>query len=112
MSTEKHLTVSKSRRIPRTGSGFTFLRLFGIALEVGGALISIPACIGFVVILVRLAPDFAAIVQHPESQMAGFVLILYLVWLLVPLALVLLGVVGFGLGYVLHRIATRPATVD
>ena len=41
--------------------------------------------------------------------MAGFVLILYLVWLLTPLALVLLGVVGFGLGYVLWRVATHPA---
>jgi len=76
---------------------------------VSGALISIAACIGFVVILVRIRPDFASIIQHPESQMAGFVLILDLLWLLVPLALVLLGVVGFGLGYVLHRVATRPA---
>ena len=49
--------------------------------------------------------------QYSESRMAGFVIILLLVWLLVPLALVLLGVVGLGLGYVLRRVATRPAVI-
>jgi hypothetical protein len=109
--TEKHLSIGQSRRVPRRGLGFAFLRLLGIALEVGGALISIAASIGFVVILVRLAPGIASAMQYSESQMAGFVIILLLVWMLVPLALVLLGVVGLGLGYVLRRVATRPAAI-
>jgi len=109
--TEKRLSVGKSRRVTRRGPGFAFLRLLGIALEVGGALISIAASIGFVVILVRLAPGIASAMQYPESRMAGFVIILLLVWILVPLALVLLGVVGLGLGYILRRVATRPAVI-
>ncbi len=105
---ETPLPVRQTRRVLRTGFPFALLRLLGIVLEAAGALISIAASVGFVLILVRLAPEFASAIQQPESRMAGFVTIIFLVWLLVPLAIALLGVVGIALGYVLCRVATRP----
>ena len=104
------VSTARNRRVPKIGIGFAFLRFFGIVLQAIGVLVSVTACVGFVIILARSAPAFASAVQYTDSPMAGFVTIIMLAWLLVPLVFAFLGVISIGLGYVLHKIATRPAS--
>ena len=104
---QKTVTSGRKRRSPKTGVGFSLLRFVGISLQIIGVLSSTVSCIGFLIILVRITPELISIMQSPESQMAGFVLILDLVWLFAPLIFVLLGAISFGLGFALYRTATQ-----
>jgi hypothetical protein len=108
LTAERPVPTSRRRRIPKAGLGFSILRLFGLALQGIGVLIAIASCIGFFILLVRIAPELTEVMQHLESQMAGFTFIIMLVWLCAPLILVLLGAISFGLGFVFYRVSTRP----
>jgi uncharacterized membrane protein len=67
------------------------------------------SCVGLFFISVRIMPALVSTIQNLESQMAGFVFMTQVVWLLVPLVLVLLGMAGYGLGILLVRAGSEPA---
>jgi cytochrome b561 len=106
LTNEKPVPNGRRRRVPKSGLGFSLLRLFGIALQGIGVLIAIASCIGFFILLVRIAPGLTDAMQHLESQMAGFTFIIMLAWLFAPLVLAFLGAISFGLGFVFYRVST------
>jgi hypothetical protein len=99
----------RRRRVPREGAGFAVLRGLGWLTEVTGALVAGAGLVGLVVSAIRIGPELASALQPPVSQFAGFVAIPLGVWLVLPLAGIVLGLGAVALGYVRRRVGTRPA---
>ena len=95
------------RRLPKKGCFFTGVRIAGLLLKVAGGLLLVIAVIGFIIVLVRIAPTMVELVQHLENQMAGFVFILSLVNLLVFPVVGLVGAVMVGVGFGLSYVGTE-----
>ena len=111
MSREQTVFEKKRRRIPKPGTWFAILRVVGIIKEVIGGFIIAASAIGLIFILIRISPDLVGILDLPEiSQMGGFVIILWLMWVCLPLVTGLVGVLMTVVGLVCYRLATRPAT--
>ena len=107
---QENPVTKKRRRVPKPGTGFTLLRVLGIIMMVSGLLVIVGSGIGLVIILVRLGPTLLEILSAPSlSQMGGFVLILYLGWVCIPLVTGLAGIFLLAIGFVFHRLSTRPA---
>jgi hypothetical protein len=104
---QEQAIVKKRRRVPKPGTGFMILLVLGIIMMVTGALIIVGSAIGLIVILVRIGPDLVDILPHVgESQMGGFVAILMLTWVCIPLVTGLIGVFMAAMGFVFYRLAT------
>jgi hypothetical protein len=68
------------------------------------------ALLGLVLLLVRAVPELVSAAQYPQSGFAGLVSMLILVWFILPLAGFLVGGLCLAGGYLLRRVATRPAS--
>lgn len=111
MNTERVDKPGRKRWVPREGAGCAMLRGLGCLSEATGALMAIAGLVGLTASVIRLGPGLVSALQPPVSQFAGFVAILLGVWLVLPLAGMVLGFGAVGLGCVLRRIGSRPEPV-
>ena len=109
MPSQLAIASNKPRRRPKSGSGFALLRLTGWLLKAIGLLLAGLALLGFIVILVRAGPTLAEALQYPEQRMAGFIVLIVLGYLSVPLVLGLGGAALAGVGFALSYWGTKPA---
>jgi hypothetical protein len=104
----QEVSAHRRRRVPKAGFIFSLLRVVGIILEAGGLLISAASVAGFIILLVRIAPGLVSALNFSEQKFAGFVFILYLVWLVVPVVVGILGMLVAVIGFACHRLGTLP----
>ena len=105
--TQEQTVLKKRRRVPKPGTWFGILRVFGIIQEVIGGFIIAASAIWLIVLLVRLGPDLVAILTSSGiSQTGGFVLMGILVWLFIPMFFGCIGIFLASIGFVCCRLAT------
>ena len=100
---------TRRRRVPKKGLVFAAVRLSSLLLIVLGLLLFAAGALGFGLMLVRAGPTLAGTVQHLDQQMAGFVFILSLVYVLIFPAAGLVGAILAGLGWLLGYVGTERA---
>jgi hypothetical protein len=104
----KSFSIGKGRRIPRNGRLFTIIRVLGILLQVGGVFILVGSVVSFFILLIRTGSTLVDAIGHPESYFSGFIITGILVWLVIPLALAIIGVIITFVGIVLYLMTTQP----
>lgn len=108
MTSNRALTPSRPRRLPRSGFLFVLARVAGLLLKVGGLLLLAIALIGFFTLLVRLAPTLIESSRYLDQEMAVFVLLISLGSLLCFPIVGLVGVAITGIGFALDFVGTQP----
>jgi hypothetical protein len=113
MSSRRALVPNPPQRLPRKGFLFTLVRFVGLLLEVAGLLLLGIAVIGFFLMLVRSGPTFVGSIRYLDQQMAGFVFLLSLGYLLIFPIIGLVGVAIAGIGLALRFVGTeRRVNID
>ncbi len=96
---------------PRPGLGFVLVRTIGWLLKITGWLLIGVAVIGFLIMLVRVGPEFIkALEQSSEVKFAGFVFLLLLTYLLIFPLLGLVGAILAGIGFLFGLWGTNRVT--
>ncbi len=113
MSSKRTLVPNHSHRLPRKGFLFTLVRFVGLLLEVAGLLLLGIALIGFFLMLVRIGPTFIGSIRSLDQQMAGFIFLSSLGYLLIFPIIGLVGLAIAGIGLALRFVGTeRRVNID
>jgi hypothetical protein len=108
MTQEQTITARKRRRVVKPGAFNGILRIIGILMEAGGIAITAGSVIGFIVLLIKTAPGLASALSYSEQRMAGFVFLLLLAWLIIPILIGLFGIFLSVVGFGMYRLSTQP----
>jgi hypothetical protein len=112
MSISPSAPPTRQKRVPREGCFFTGLRAAAWLLLPLGSLTLLGTLAGFILTLVRIAPELASAWNHLEQKFAGFVLIILFSYLGIFAILGLAGLVLLGLGVVCWFSGTRMAEIS
>lgn len=104
MQPEHTADSNEDHHIPRAGFFFALVR-FGSLLLIGfGLLLLGIALIGFLAVLIRIGPTLVGSLQHLNQQMAGFILLISLMYVLIFPFIGLIGAVMAGIGFALGHV--------
>ena len=109
MSSKRALVPNKPGRLPRKGFLFTLIRFAGLLLKIAGLLLLGIAVVGFVLMLVRIGPNFVGSIRYLDQKMAGFIFFMSLGYLSIFPIVGLVGIVIAGIGLALGYVGTEPA---
>jgi hypothetical protein len=107
MPSKRTLTPNPPHRVSRKGLLFTAIRFAGRLFEIVGLLLLGIAVIGFFFMLVRIGQTFVGSIRSLDQQMAGFIFLVSLGYLLIFPIIGLVGVVTVGLGLAVHFVGTE-----
>ena len=99
---------NKARRLPRSGTGFTILRLLGLFCRIIGLLLLGISAIICVSMVVRGFPSLLEALRYSDQKMAGFGFLITLGALLLPLGLGVFSAILVALGYLFKHLGTMP----
>jgi len=102
----------RQKRVPKAGCFFKGVRITGLLFKIAGALMLLGGLLGFILTFIKSAPDLLEGFRYIDQQFAQLVITLIFTYLGVFIVLGCTGLLSFGLGFLLDRVATdRPDSI-